>query len=68
MAVQYVLTDNADRAGQFGTVATTTPADVGNAANVTVIINSGVPRGQVEKALRRAIKYASVRYTPTAGS
>ncbi len=65
MAVQYVFASPASNFGQFSTPATTTPADVGAATDVTVILNSGVPRSQVEKVLRRAIKYASVRYTPT---
>jgi hypothetical protein len=68
LAVQYVFGNNADRAGQYAAPTTTTPADSGSGENVTVIINSGVPRGQVEKTLSRALKYASLHYTPTAGA
>lgn len=68
MAVQYVFTGANRTAGQFAAPATTTPADTGPNTNVTVIINSGVARGDVEKYLKRVLNYTSLHYTPTTGA
>ncbi len=66
MATRYVFSSNASNFGQFSAPTVTEPSDSGSATDVTVIINSGVPRGQLEKVLMRAIKYASVNYQKAA--
>jgi len=64
MAVSYLFnnTPATGDSGQYETPTKTTPLDVGGVTEVTVIINSGVARGNVEKILRKAIKYASSDY------
>lgn len=64
MAITYTFKNTAEGFGQFEDIAPASVADVGDVDDVIVTLNSGVPRGQVEKVLRKAIKLASATYVP----